>query len=191
MYKLYERLDFLEKWRLPDFELSTVSLPHPTSVHFHWLREDFGVCHHRDSLWMCLPHLSSAQHSATPSLCHFSVHGQTAPLLISSPPWVRSDFSGLGSLFRLLLSGPALPFVLLQSRIHHSWRSRLLSSFYHSNQFCCCGSICSFSYKNSNIAPRLSFNVLLLLFPTHVKLDFNAVAWIGCFKFVILPICGQ
>lgn len=108
--------------------------PPPTSVHFYRLSKVLWVCCCLNSLWMCLPHISSAQYSITPSLCHFSVHLQAAPLLISSLPWARANFSGLGSLFSGLLSGPVLPFVLLQIMIHYWWRSHLLSHFYHFNQ---------------------------------------------------------
>lgn len=65
---------------------------------------------------VCPPHISSAQHSVTLFLCHTKVHFQAAPLLISNPPLACRDFSGLGSLFSLLLSGPVVPFVLLESK---------------------------------------------------------------------------
>ena len=74
-----------------------VTLHVPTSVHFHWLSKDFGVCHRLHSLWKCLIHSSSAQDSVTLPLCPFSVPWQAFPLLISDSPGAPSSFSGLYS----------------------------------------------------------------------------------------------
>lgn len=173
-----ERLDSLEKrGRLSAFWIEhCVTLHSPTSVHFHGFSKGFWVCHCLDSLWMCLPHFSSAQYLVTPFWCHFSVHLQTAPLLISNTPWARSDFSGLGLYSPCFCLGLTFPlyFCRVWATIDGEVASFLIFTISTSSVDHCVHSI----NKIQTQPPYFSFNVFLLLFPIHMKLSFNAVTWI-------------
>lgn len=179
-----------------------VTLHVPTSVHFHWLSKDFGVCHRLHSLWKCLVHSSSAQDSVTLPLCPFSVPWQAFPLLISDSPGAPSSFSR--PLFSLPLSQSA------PSLCHPPERDPLLMEKSSPFSFlalkpdlCLCGSIHSFCYKIHIFVPIFfslllfgSFTALFLFFSFLLLLFFNRCetqlkgSYSECFKFGMLPVYG-
>ena len=184
--RFYEWLDSLGKRRVSAFCIECCHSPTPTPIHFHWLSKNFWVCYCRSSL--CLPHISSAQYSATPSSCHFRVHWQAAPLLISNPPWAHSSFSGFGSLFFQLLSGPVLAFVSLQS-MHDPLLTEKLSPFsflwFHSD-FCLCGLIGSFCYKIQTQPPNFFIKCFLRSVSNACEARLYW-SYLDCSKLALLP----
>lgn len=120
--------------------------PPPTSVHFPWLGREFWVCCCVSCVWMCVPHVNSAQHSVTPGfisrllLCWIQIRHWLAGI---SQAW------GLYSLsFCLVLSFP-LSFCRARPSMDSEAASFLVVT---SSDFCLRGLIC---WYTARMPPRI------------------------------------